>query len=94
MIERTDLRATWGGQFSMTFTTEVHGGQLVVKRRKVVSEYTPRVKVSAGPGLGPHFTDDPDALRTMAAQLEAAAALLELRQASHHDAKVAEGLWC
>lgn len=94
MIERTRMQATWGGGFSMAFTTEVHAGQLVVKRHQIVSEYAPRVKVGTGPGLGPHFTDDPDALRQMAAQLQAAASLLERRQASHHDAKVAEGLWC
>lgn len=93
-IERFTLRANFGGHLGMTFTTEVHAGVLVVKRGQIVSEYLPRAKVGAGPGLGPHYTDDPDALRTMARQLEATAALLERRQSSHHDAKVAEGLWC
>jgi hypothetical protein len=93
-VERFRLPATFGGGYSMDFTTEVHSGLLVVKRGKLASEYLPRAKVSTGPGLGPHYTDDPDALRTMASQLEATAALLERRQQQHHDAKVAEGLWC
>jgi hypothetical protein len=93
-VERFDLRANFGGHLGMVFTTEVHSGLLVVKRGKLVSEYLPRAKVGAGPGLGPHYTDDPDALRTMARQLDATAALLERRQASHADTKVAEGLWC
>lgn len=93
-VERFELRATFGGQLGMVFASEVHSGLLVVKRSKIVSEYLPRAKVHTGPGLGPHYTDDPDALRTMARQLEATAALLERRQSSHHDAKVAEGLWC
>jgi hypothetical protein len=93
-VERMELHANFGGQLGMIFASEVHSGLLVVKRGKIVSEYLPRAKVHTGPGLGPHYTDDPEALRRMASVLEAAAALLEKRQQSHHDAKVAEGLWC
>lgn len=93
-MERYELRPTFGGTLGMIFATEVHGGLLVVKHGRVVSEYLPRAKVHVGPGLGPHYTDDPEALRKAARMLEASAALLERRQAQHADVRTSEGLWC